>query len=349
MTDPAPGSRAQGIFPVFCLLLTLSAQAATGPGDGNARPDAPLFAAAAKNYDPAYGAAVQSLLAGMREGPRSHAGGEPPGDPPGVQNRAGTYVPATVDPSDPFLPRGKAASRAGMPNPAAPIVLDVTLLRRTSSRCDVAPMEDGDVLRDGRGDPRAGDRFKIAFRSNCDCYVYIVAADATGRVEPVFPHAADDYRNPVSTGSVYEMPRSGWYGLDERRGVETLYFVSSRGPRQDLEATLRNLMGRPAPARPDGSYTPVTEPALVTSAAYVAQDATGCNPTRGIVRIPDCRAAATRGLVRIPGEALQDAGAGNAAMNVQTGGGATAEFQPERFMIGQAGRDLVFTRWFRHE
>ena len=232
----------------------------------------------------------------------------------------------------------------------APLALDVAILLKTTGN-NVIPIEDGAILRDGRGDPRRGDQFKITFRANKSCYVYVVAADATGYIEPVFPHSDDAYTNPVVAGIQYEIPRSAtssWYGLDDYRGIEQFFFVASRQPRRDLERILNDLLSRREQRKPVNQAVVVTEPTVLTSVPITQGLPGKCNNTRGIVRVSDC--IETRGILRIEsGQAnvFQDLNAGG-NMSIPTGNGRAYDYSPETFMTA-GGNDLVFTRWFKHE
>jgi hypothetical protein len=232
----------------------------------------------------------------------------------------------------------------------APLALDVAILQKTTGN-NVIPIEDGAILRDGRGDPRRGDQFKITFRANIGCFVYVVAADATGYVEPVFPHSDDAYINPVAAGVQYEIPRSAsssWYGLDDYRGIEQFFFIASRQPRSDIERILNDLLSRGAQRKPVNQTIAVTEPTVITSMPITQGIPGKCNNTRGIVRVSDC--IETRGIVRVEsGQAnlFQDLNAGG-NMSIPIGNGRAYKYSPETFMTA-GGNDLVFTRWFRHE
>ncbi len=52
-----------------------------------------------------------------------------------------------------------------------PVSLDVLLVRKTirNGAVTLLPIQDGDVLKDGRGNPQAGDKFRIMFKPHTDC------------------------------------------------------------------------------------------------------------------------------------------------------------------------------------
>ncbi|GIX46725.1 MAG: hypothetical protein KatS3mg131_0936 [Candidatus Tectimicrobiota bacterium] len=175
----------------------------------------------------------------------------------------------------------------------------------------VEAIEDGAVLRDGRGDPQAGDKLKFFFRANCACYVYVVAIDGSGFVEVAFPHADDAEANPVMPGHQYLIPKDDtvWYGLDEYRGIEHVYFIASSTRRPELEHVIATLARGKREMRGPG-YRPVREPAIVL--------------TRGIRRVHSA-----------------------APVSIPTATGAGQPVTATAFET--SGAELVITRWFRHE
>ncbi len=188
------------------------------------------------------------------------------------------------------------------------IALDVALLRKTPTGVPV-PIQDGDVLKDGRGDPQAGDKFKIVFRPTADCYVYVIAIDGSGWAQGLFPSKHSTLTNPVRKGQEYVLPEGPyWYSLDQYRGVETIYFVASYQQRTDIEQILTRIAGR------ERSATAV--PAKVEQAPV----------------LPNGFGAAQPGPPAV----------------VKTESGETL-VTPTRFFPNQAGEDLRVTRWFRHE
>jgi hypothetical protein len=173
------------------------------------------------------------------------------------------------------------------------------------------PIQDGAKLRDGRGDPKAGDTLKISFSLNCDCYAYVVAIDATGYVEQVFPSRDLPYTNPVLPNRQYVVPEGTvWYGLDDYRGIENVYFVASHERREDLEAVIDQLAakGRGNPA----NYRSVSKAAVIT---------------RGLVK------------TRLAGPT-----------SIQAESGENFRFSPDTFISTVSGKGLaVVTKWFQHE
>jgi hypothetical protein len=173
-------------------------------------------------------------------------------------------------------------------------------------------IQDGAVLRDGRGNPAAGDKLKVMFSVNCDCYVYIIGIDATGYSAQIFPDASSGSNNPVQAGRQYLLPEGGdWWGLDEYRGTESIYFVTSYRQRTDIENIIANLANQPRNL--SGGYQPVTQAAMVPI-------------PRGLIKVQD-----------------------GAPTLVPTGYGTPYQITPQKFIATAAGADLIITRWFNHQ
>jgi hypothetical protein len=203
--------------------------------------------------------------------------------------------------------------------PGAPIVLDAAILAqragdRAARRTDPMPINDGETLRDGGSDPRRGDVVKFSFRTNCDCYVYVIAIDATGYVARIFPDSSLPQGNPVRADQQYLVPEgTSWYGLDQNKGTEQVFFIASRQPRPDIESSLTQL-AQTNRASLSRDYRPVREVAL-----------------------PD---AVRRGLVKVQ----------MAAENfVRSESGRVYPFAQQAFAAPPGSDDIVITRWFKHE
>jgi hypothetical protein len=209
-------------------------------------------------------------------------------------------------------PAVAAAVQYGTP---AGVALEVALLaqqRTPDGQVRLRPVHDGDVLYDGRGDPARGDKIKIFFTANCACYVYVIGIDATGYVAKIFPDGDLHATGPVVPGSKNLVPGgTTWWGLDDYRGVEQIYFIASRERRRDIEDLVGQLAGQ-RPSLP-ADYRPVREPAIV---------------------------AMTRGLVQVQSAA---------PATVPTEFGSDQQISPTLFQSTVADADLAITRWFRHE
>lgn len=197
----------------------------------------------------------------------------------------------------------------------AGISLEVALLAQQATpdgQVRMRPVHDGDVLYDGRGDPARGDKIKIFLAANCACYVYVIGIDATGYVASIFPEGGVHLASRVTPGERYLVPGgTTWWGLDDYRGVEQIYFIASHERRRDIEDLVAQLAGQ-RPTVP-ADYRPVREPAIVAM-------------TRGLVQVQSAAPAA-----------------------VPTEYGSEQQISPTLFQSTVADADLVITRWFRHE
>jgi hypothetical protein len=202
---------------------------------------------------------------------------------------------------------------------SAAIVLDAAILAqragdRAARRTDPKPIQDGETLRDGGKDPRKGDVTKFSFRVNCDCYVYVIGADATGYIARIFPDPASGQTNPVRANQQYVVPEgTAWYGLDQYKGVEQVFFVASRTARQDIEGPLTQLAQTPRSAPPQ-NFRAVREVAMPGSVM------------RGLVKVQMGTPSA-----------------------VQGESGQRYSFTPQAFAAPSGADDVVVTRWFNHE
>jgi len=222
-----------------------------------------------------------------------------------------------------LTPSQQASGTSGSPYPPAggsstapAIVLDAAILaqrasERAARRTDPVPIQDGETLRDGGSDPRKGDVVKFSFRASCDCYVYVIGVDATGYVARIFPEKGG---KPVRANQQYVVPQAtSWYGLDQYKGIEQVFFIASRRPRADVEKSLQQLAQTPRSSL-SRTYRPVREAAL-----------------------PD---AATRGLVKVNM---------GSKSSVSSESGQPYSFTPQAFAAQPGTDDIVVTRWFRHE
>ena len=201
------------------------------------------------------------------------------------------------------------------PNQAtgAAIGLDVALVRKTirNGTPVILPIKDGEILRDGRGNPQAGDKFRIMFRPNSEAYVYIIAVDGSGWAQGIFPTPTSPFANPVQPGEQYVTPEeSNWFSLDQFRGVETIFFVASHEPRKDIEDLFKGIMGRERPAS--------ATPRQVSQAAIIPNGYGGAQPSQ-------------------------------TPFGLTLTSGGQQEIVPTSFLAKTAGEDLRITRWFRHQ
>jgi hypothetical protein len=194
-----------------------------------------------------------------------------------------------------------------------PIGLDVVIVKKTiRNRATVMlPIKDGEVLKDGRGNAQAGDKFRVMFRPNTDGYVYVVAIDGSGWAQGIFPPPTSPLANPVKAGEQYVLPEgNNWFSLDQYKGIETIFFIASQEKRQDIEEILQSITGRERPAS--------ESPQQVTKVAMVPYGVGSARPS-------------------------------GQAFNLSAGSGQDQTIMPTSYFAKAAGEDLRLTRWFRHE
>ena len=250
-------------------------------------------------------------------------GAQPYGQPgyPGAGYQAAPGYPTyrSVDQPPPNAPATGAAPGAVPPvptppvaPPSVPIGLQVALLKQVikDGQKTVAIMEDGEPLKDGRGDPAAGDKFKLVFQPDADGHVYIVSIDGSGWAQGLFPGPQSTASNPVSKDQIYVLPEgNNWFSLDQYRGIETIYFVASYQRRPDIEESLKTITGRERPATAVPQQ--VTEPAV----------------------IPGGYGSSAPGKVT----------------TIKADSGKANQVSLTAFQSRQPNEDLRVTRWFKHE
>jgi hypothetical protein len=204
--------------------------------------------------------------------------------------------------------------------PPTPLELEVAVLREEirDGRQIPVPVADGDVVHDRFGTHGLGDNLKINFRTNVDCYVYVIGIDGTGWAQPIFPSEYAGYINPVKPSTMYTFPEGNiWIPLDSYRGVEHLYFLASRTPRPDLERALVEIAAHVRPE--DSQRAPGERPLL----AQVESDA-----------------PIARGFDKARVSSFAD---------VQSSNGQDHTVPAQAFFASKADGDVLVTRWFRHE
>lgn len=216
-------------------------------------------------------------------------------------------------------PQTAAAAPVYVP-PPTPVELEVALMREEikDGRPIPVPVADGEVLYDRFGTHGEGDNLKLSFRTNVDCYVYVIAIDGTSWAQPMFPSEYAGYTNPVKPNTVYTFPDgANWIPLDSYRGVEHLYFLASRTPRPDLER------------------------ALVEIAAHVRpEDAQRAPGERPLLAQVETEAPLARGFDKARVSSFAD---------VQSSNGQDHTVPAQAFFASKGEGDVLVTRWFRHE
>ena len=250
--------------------------------------------------------------------------GQPYPDPSYPMDQQGQSYPPpygnSATPSAPAYPNQPAGipdyqpaqSTIAQPT-AAPISLDVLLVKKhlVNGAQSYLPIKDGDILLDGRGNPQAGDKFRVMFRANSDCYVYVIAVDGSAWAQGLFPTASSPFSNPVKAGQQHILPEgNNWFSLDQFKGIETIFVVASRAPRPDIEQILTTITGR--------ERSPLEKPQAVSEPAIIPNGYAGARP-------------------------------GSSPFAFQTSQHQQQELLPTTYFVKTAGEDLRITRWFRHQ
>ena len=191
--------------------------------------------------------------------------------------------------------------------------LDVALVKKTfvNGAETLTPIQDGDILKDGRGNAKAGEKFRIMFRANTDCYVYVIAIDGSAWAQGVFPSLTSPFANPIKQGQQYVIPdNNNWFSLDQFKGIETVFFVASPDKRQDIEEILASIGGRER--HPATTPQQVTEAPIIPAGFYGHQQST-------------------------------------TPFTLGQSSASDQDLMPTTYFTQKAGEALRVTRWFRHE
>jgi hypothetical protein len=255
-----------------------------------------------------------------------YGGGGYPGQPapPVQQGGYGPYQPqraappqqpAYAQPAAPLYPTDPGVHTPEQPaaQPVEELQLDVALVKKAlvNGTETLFPIHDGDILKDGRGNAKAGDKFRIIFRANTDCYVYVIAIDGSAWAQGVFPSLTSPFANPVKPGQQYVIPEnSTWFSLDQFKGIETVFFVASPDRRQDIEDILANIAGRER--HPKAKPQQVTEAPIIPAGFHRSQQST-------------------------------------TPLTFGHDDSSDPDLLPTTYFTQKAGEALRVTRWFRHE
>jgi hypothetical protein len=244
--------------------------------------------------------------------PPAQQGGYDPYQPQAIHP---PQQPAYAQPAAPQYPNDPSIQTPEQPvaQPVEGLQLDVALVKKTlvNGAEILLPIKDGDALKDGRGNVKAGDKFRIMFRANTDCYVYVIAIDGSAWAQGVFPSLTSPFANPVKQGTQYVIPENNnWFSLDQFKGIETVFFVASPEKRQDIEDILSSIAGRER--HPKAKPQQVTEPPIIPAGFHRSQQSI------------------------VP-------------FNIGQESSSEHELIPTTYFTQKAGEALRVTRWFRHE
>ena len=96
-------------------------------------------------------------------------------------------------------------------------------------------VRNGDVL-------QSGDEFKVNFEVSRDCYFYVLYYDSMAKAGVLFPNPKIALDNSVRGGVAYSLPGEDLtFQLDRIPGTETLYFVASLEPMNDIDRLLTDM------------------------------------------------------------------------------------------------------------
>lgn len=99
---------------------------------------------------------------------------------------------------------------------------------------------------------KGGDCFKINFKTNQDCFVYVLLYGSGGIADTLFPRKEISLDNNVKGDRLYSLPDGGnWYYLDNVPGTETIYLVACYEPMKNIAGVLAK-MERADPGRKRG-------------------------------------------------------------------------------------------------
>ncbi len=182
----------------------------------------------------------------------------------------------------------------------------------TTTTSPLTILKNGDTLYGHPTNPVKGDRFKISFKANCECYIYIIAIDSTGFVVSAFPDFDITNSALVKANTQYTIPKANeWYGLDQYVGVEEIYFIASYQRRINMEAVIQKMS---AIKRKDNiNFASVKEAAIIPL-------------SRGIVK------------VKVDDE-----------MSITLPNGQQKKYSATNFLSTISGADLTITKWFYHK
>jgi hypothetical protein len=120
------------------------------------------------------------------------------------------------------------------PDDDKPLSIQASYVYRAGGTGPLLPITSG-------GELNSGDHYKIYFKANQDCYVYVYQTDATGQVFRLFPLKQFDgvmlnHNNPVTAEADVVLPsKDRFFYLDDIIGKEKIFFVASVQRNIELE------------------------------------------------------------------------------------------------------------------
>ena len=86
-----------------------------------------------------------------------------------------------------------------------------------------------------------GDRIRLQVEPQSDLYLYVLLFTSTGSAQGLFPSPSISVLNPLKKGEACAIPPSAYWPLDETRGTETLFLVTSSKPLPEMKQVPRKL------------------------------------------------------------------------------------------------------------
>ena len=218
--------------------------------------------------------------------------------------------------------------------------VQMSVVKATGRASQPVPIAEGDELRSG------ADYYRVVFRPDFRCWVYVWQVDSTGKVCPIFPYTHPDLpmgeipANPIPAGCGVRCPGQRWFLLDENVGTENVMFLVSEDQREDIEELLlyfneRVWEGR----RAEGMFIEGLEEKPIGFTRDESGD--------WIVVVGDTISGELRKdtTIRTRGIRSQARGIGGLMQLILPGGGI-GEFRPVVFESAES--ELAGRFWFRH-
>jgi hypothetical protein len=120
-------------------------------------------------------------------------------------------------------------------SPALELTYSITGLHNSGEIWEAMPVDTGTSL-------SSGDCFKINFRTNGDCFIYVLLYGSGGIAQCLFPHEKIAIDNSVKGDLLYTVPDGeNWYYLDNVPGDETIYIVACYEPMSNIAGLLAQM------------------------------------------------------------------------------------------------------------
>jgi len=118
--------------------------------------------------------------------------------------------------------------------PPTPLQLEASVIvqRKTDRGYDAVLLKEGETL-------YTNDNIKVFFRTNQDCYVYVLLFGSSGEASRIFPNQQVNMSNRVEAKKDYYIPPGDdWFWLDDKIGTETIYVIAGYEPLRDIDKLL---------------------------------------------------------------------------------------------------------------